>query len=75
MDPPTSSRVVWQQFIDQNTGNAYYFNITTGESQWEEPDAPFNPHQMFITDLDAEQRPVDVMLCIIRAQALIRYAF
>lgn len=31
----------WQQHVDAQSQRYYYHNTTTGETQWEEPDAPF----------------------------------
>ncbi len=63
-------RVQWQQFIDNDTGMPYYFNATTGETQWEEPDAPFNSHTVL---LGGGTSSVEVLVCVVKAQALIRY--
>ena len=43
-DKPTRSSVIktkhdqqWQEFYDANSGKNYYYNKTTGITQWEKP--------------------------------------
>ena len=33
----------WKQMVDSSSGQLYYFNSATGETQWEEPAADYDP--------------------------------
>ena len=53
----------WQAVADEETGETYYHNVVTDETQWEMPDALLNraagktPPQAYIPITDATNVP------------------